>query len=146
MIDFPSASKTTFMMTSSNGNIFHVTGPAVRNSPVTGEFPHKKASDAEFDIFFDLDLNIRLSKQSRRRWLRRQRVHYDVSLMDYENSHDKIPRGSNKRLKDYKKRVHIPTTQDELGNILHITCLLCKGYPPVSGEFHSHRVSSRELW
>ena len=36
------------------------------NSPVTGEFP-TKASDAElsFDVFFDLRLNKRLSKQSR---------------------------------------------------------------------------------
>ena len=45
------------MMTSSNGNI-------------CGEFtglrriPRKKASNTEFDIFFDLRLNKRLSKQS----------------------------------------------------------------------------------
>ena len=49
------------MMTSSNGNIFHVTGP------LCGEFtgrlwiPRTKAS---FDVFFDLRLNKRLSKQS----------------------------------------------------------------------------------
>ena len=29
------------MMTSSNGNIFRVTGPLWRNPPVTGGFPHK---------------------------------------------------------------------------------------------------------
>ena len=52
------------MMTSSNGNIFRVTGP------LCGEFTgHRwilltKASDAELGVFFDLRLNKRLSKQS----------------------------------------------------------------------------------
>ena len=52
------------MMTSSNGNIFRVTGH------LRGEFtgpwwiPHTKASDAELWCFFDLRLNKRLSKQS----------------------------------------------------------------------------------
>ena len=51
------------MMTSSNGNIFRVTGP------LCGEFTgHRwisrtKASDAEFDVFFDLHLKKRSSKQ-----------------------------------------------------------------------------------
>ena len=34
-------------MTSSNGNIFRVTGLCAGNSPVTGEFPSQKASYAE---------------------------------------------------------------------------------------------------
>ena len=56
-----------FMMTSSNGNIFRVTGP------LCGEFtdhrwiPLTKASDAEFGVFF-VDL-------------RRHRAHYDAILM-----------------------------------------------------------------
>ena len=51
-------------MTSTNGNNFRVTGH------LCGEFngprwiPRTKASDAEFDVFFDLRLNKRLSKQS----------------------------------------------------------------------------------
>ena len=51
------------MLTSSNGNIFRVTGP------LGGEFtshrwiPLTEASDAEFDVFFDLRLNKPLSKQ-----------------------------------------------------------------------------------
>ena len=50
-------------MTSSNGNILRVTGH------LRGEFtgprwiPQIKASDAEFDVFFDLRLNKRLSKK-----------------------------------------------------------------------------------
>ena len=51
------------MVTSSNGNIFRVTGH------LSGEFtghrliPRTKASDAEFGDFFDLRMNKRLSKQ-----------------------------------------------------------------------------------
>ena len=38
------------------------------NSPVTGEFPSQRTVTRGFDVFFDLRLNKRLSKQSRRRW------------------------------------------------------------------------------
>ena len=38
------------------------------NSPVTGEFPSQRPVTRSFDVFFDLRLNKRLSKQSRRRW------------------------------------------------------------------------------
>ena len=34
------------------------------NSPVTGEFPSQRAVTRSFDVFFDLRLNKRLSKQS----------------------------------------------------------------------------------
>ena len=38
------------------------------NSPVTGEFPSQSPVTWSFDVFFDLGLNKRLSKHSRRRW------------------------------------------------------------------------------
>ena len=64
-----------FMMTSSNGNMFRVTGfcawnsqVTAGNSPVTGEFPSHRPVTRSFDVFFDLRLSKRLSKQSRR-WL-----------------------------------------------------------------------------
>ena len=38
------------------------------NSPVTGESPSQRPVTRSFDVFFDLRLNKRLSKQSRRRW------------------------------------------------------------------------------
>ena len=38
------------------------------NSPVTGEFPAKWPVTRNFDVFFDLHLKKRLSKQSRRWW------------------------------------------------------------------------------
>ena len=51
-----------FMITSSNGNIFRVIGPLCRE--FTGEFPSQRTVTRSFDVFFDLRLNKRLSKQS----------------------------------------------------------------------------------
>ena len=39
-----------------------------RNSPVTGEFPAQRPVTRGFDVFFDLRLNERLSKQSWSWW------------------------------------------------------------------------------
>ena len=52
-----------FMMTSSNGNIFRVTGHLCGEFTGSRWIPHTKASDAEL-WFFYLRLNKRLSKQS----------------------------------------------------------------------------------
>ena len=38
------------------------------NSPVTVEFPSQRPVTRSFDVFFDLHLNKRLSKQAKRRW------------------------------------------------------------------------------
>ena len=57
------------MMTSSNGSIFRAAGPLAGNSPDPGEFPSQRPVTRSFDVFFDLRLNKRLSKQSRRRGL-----------------------------------------------------------------------------
>ena len=51
------------MMTSSNGNIFRVTGPLCGEFTGPGEFPTQRPVTRNFDIFFDLRLNKRLSKQ-----------------------------------------------------------------------------------
>ena len=58
------------MTTSSNGNIFHVTGPLC--GEFTGEwwFPEEKPVTQCFDIFFDLRLNQQLSKQWRCWWFK----------------------------------------------------------------------------
>ena len=64
----PTSLFPVFMMTPSNGNMFRVTGFCAGNSPVTGEFPLDRPLTRSFDVFFDLRLNKRLSKQSRRRW------------------------------------------------------------------------------
>ena len=53
-----------FMMTSSNGNIFRVTGHLWGEFTGPGEFPAQRPVARCFDVFFDLRLNRRLSKQS----------------------------------------------------------------------------------
>ena len=50
-----------FMMASSNGNIFRVNGPLCGELP--GEFPSQRPVTWSFDVFFDLCLNNRWSKQ-----------------------------------------------------------------------------------
>ena len=50
------------MMTSSNGNIFRVTGHLC--GEFTGEFPTQRPVTRSFDVFIDLRLYKRLSKQS----------------------------------------------------------------------------------
>ena len=51
------------MMTSSNGNIFRITGPLCGEFTGTGEFPAQRPVTRSFDVFFYLRLNKRLSKQ-----------------------------------------------------------------------------------
>ena len=58
------------IITSSNGNIFRVTGLCAGNSPDIGEFPTQRPLTRGFDVFFDLGLNQQLSKQWRRQWFK----------------------------------------------------------------------------
>ena len=51
------------MMTSSNGNIFRVTGHLSGEFTGPGEFPTQRPVTRSFDVFFDLHPNKRLSKQ-----------------------------------------------------------------------------------
>ena len=53
-----------YMMTSSNGNNFRVTGHLCGEFTGSGDFPAQKPVTRSFDVFFDLRLNKRLSKQS----------------------------------------------------------------------------------
>ena len=57
-------SREQTMMTSSNGNIFRVTGPLCGEFTGPGEFLAQRPVTWSFDVFFDLRLNKRLSKQS----------------------------------------------------------------------------------
>ena len=45
------------------------------NPPVTGGFPLQRPVTQSFDVFFDLRMNKRLSKQSRHRWFKDLRRH-----------------------------------------------------------------------
>ena len=73
------------IMISSNGNIFCVTGPFVRKihrSPM--DSLHKRPVVWSFDIFFDLRLSKRMSKQSGHGDLRCHHTHYDVTEMEID--------------------------------------------------------------
>ena len=52
------------------------------NSLVTGEFPSQRPVTLNFDVFFDVWLNKRLSKQSWGWWFVHHCAHYDVIVMD----------------------------------------------------------------
>ena len=58
------------MMTSSNGNIFCVTGHLCGEYTGPRWIPHTKPVTRSFDVFFDLRLNKRLSKQPWGWWLK----------------------------------------------------------------------------
>ena len=60
---YPYLNSNPAMMTSSNGNIFRVTGPLCGEFTGPGEFPTHRPVTRRFDVFFDLRLNKRLSKQ-----------------------------------------------------------------------------------
>ena len=69
-------------MTSSNGNIFRVTGFCAGNSPVTGEFPSQRPVTRSFEVFFDLRLEQNGWVNNRGAGdLRRHGAHYDVIVM-----------------------------------------------------------------
>ena len=52
-----------YMMTSSNGHNLRVTGPLCGEFTGPGEFPAQRPVTRSFDVFFDLHLYKRLSKQ-----------------------------------------------------------------------------------
>ena len=56
-------STSSWMMTSSNGNIFRVTGPMSGEFTGPDEFPTQRPVTQSFNVFFDLRLNKRLGKQ-----------------------------------------------------------------------------------
>ena len=57
------------MMTSSNETFSALLAICAGNSPVPGEFPTQRPMTRSFDVFFDLHLNKRFSKQSWGWWL-----------------------------------------------------------------------------
>ena len=73
------------MMTSSNGNIFRVTGH------LCGEFPAQRPVTRSFDVFFDLLLNKRLRKQSWGWWFETLSLslwrHCNASAKAYRRPH-----------------------------------------------------------
>ena len=58
-------------------------------SPVPGDFPAQRPVTRSFDVFFDLRLNQRLSKQCWGWWFETQSSHYDVTVMYLSNYLDR---------------------------------------------------------
>ena len=65
----------------------------VGNSPVAGEIPSHKPVTRSFDVFFDLHLNKRLSKQLKHWWLSGVPDFFDRNkiLSGYDLSHYQVP-------------------------------------------------------
>ena len=70
------------MMTSSNGNIFRVTGPLCGEFTGAGEFPTQRPVTRSFDVFFDLRLNNGWVNNRETGDWRRHRAHYYVIVME----------------------------------------------------------------
>ena len=69
------------MMTSSNGNVFRVTGPLWGESTGPGGFPSQRPVTRSFDVFLDLRLNNGWAYTQDAGDLRCHRSHYDVNVM-----------------------------------------------------------------
>ena len=74
-------SREITMVTSSNGNIFRVTGPSCGNPPVTGGFPSRRPVTWSFAVFFDLCWTNGWASNRAAGDLRCHRTHYDVTTM-----------------------------------------------------------------
>ena len=105
------------MMTSSNGNIFRVTGHLCVEFTGPGEFHAQRPVTRSFDVFFDLRLNKRLSKQSWGWWfgtlsrpLWRHRNEYSASSI---------------------RRVKLNVRLNALSMLLHINSLWPDGTKPL---------------
>ena len=111
-----------YMMTSSNGNIFRVTGPLCGEFTGPGEFPAQRPVTRSLDVFFDLRLNKRLSKQPRGWWFETS----SWSLWCHCNVNDCL---------GYNQRKH------QMLALLG----LCEGNPLVIGGFPLQRASNVKM-
>ena len=87
------------MMTSSNGNIFRITGPLCREFPGHRWIPLTKASDTGL-VFFRLCLKKRLSKNRKAGDWRRHHAHYDVIVV--ASVYDVLIDGTNLSINQYE--------------------------------------------
>ena len=103
------------------------------NPPVTAGFPSQKPVPRSFDVFFDLCLNKRLSKQSRRRW--------------FETPSRSLWRNCNV-LQTYNKTQQITYNVHDYRGVVYPELTLCafltrhecrqRGIPKVNAKPHKH--------
>ena len=75
--------RTIFLMTSSSGNFFHVTGPLWGESIGTSGFPSQRPVTQSFDIFFDCAWTNVWANSGYTGDLKRSCFHHDVTAMFY---------------------------------------------------------------
>ena len=78
-------SKTFIMMTSPNGKFSALLAICAWHSPFTGEFPAQRPVTRSFDVFFDLLLNKRLSKQWWSWWFEKPSRPLGLPCNDHNN-------------------------------------------------------------
>ena len=128
MSDMFSVKSTSSTMTSTNGNIFHVTGSLCGEFTGQRWIPRTKASDTELWCFLDLRLNKPLSNIPETGDLRRHRAHCDVNVM--------VRAGFMNILQDIDPKIFLPLgplnelqhwTLNHSTTLHHIAhCILCR--------------------
>ena len=135
-------------MTSSNGNIFRVTGLLCgdfHRSPVNS--PQKRSMTRGFDVFFDLRLNKRLSKQRWDWWLETSSRplwrHCNV-LLKLDQSHASVPDGydfSRHLLNHTKMMIFVISRRIYCAYNMWITCGINWGI-----SLNEISVKKKQLW
>ena len=78
-------------MTSSNGTFSALLTLCAENSVVTGEFPSQRPLTRNFEVFFDLHLKTRVSKQSRRWWFEKPSRSFWRTVMSLVHCEGHLP-------------------------------------------------------
>ena len=127
------------MMTSSNGNIFRVTGHLCGEFTGPRLIPRTKASDADLWFFFDLRLNKRLSKQWWGWWFET----LSHPLWRHRNGY---------RKSKFKTLIHCYMVNLKIKSMMtssnwsfSVLPALCAGNSPVTDEFPAQRPVTRSF-
>ena len=123
------------MMTSSNGNIFRVTGPLCGEFTGPGEFPTQRPVTWSFDVLFGLRLNKRLSKQPWGWWFETQ----SWSLWRQCNDNERDGVSNHQSHECLLNRLFRRRSK---GTSKLCVTDLCAGNSPVNGEFPAQRSSN----
>ena len=145
------------MMTSSNGNIFRVTGHLCREFTGPDEFPTQRPVMRSFHVYFDLRPNKRLSKQSWGWWfetlwrpLWRHHNDWEANMDGLVQDCSNSIANALELLQSYTKPSIYSNSQEAHGNVFTLLCFalvwlrlssvkcnhICKGY--ITGTEKNH--------
>ena len=131
-----------YMMTSSNGNISALLALCARNSPVTGEFPGQRPMTRSFDVFFDLHLNKRLSKQWWGWWYETPWANYDIIVIQTFNDLSHADPLQSNRVINTEKTYKLY----ERYLFLKMTIYFCTLFLINEIQYNEYLVNTRCLW